>query len=466
MSTNKIKNQTMNKILLINARIVNGNGIFEGSLLIENGRIAKLMQSSEEVPKSVKIIDCKGKYLLPGVIDDQVHFREPGLTNKADIYTESRAAVAGGVTSFMEMPNTVPQTLTEALLEEKYAIASRNSVANYSFYMGVSNDNADLALRVANEHMHDVCGLKIFMGSSTGNMLVDSPQTLENIFANSPMLIATHCEDEATIKRNTEKVLKEFFMIENIPVQMHPIIRSTEACYLSSKFATHLAKKFNTRLHVLHISSTEEAYSLFKNDIPLKDKRITAEACVHHLYFTVEDYDRLETLIKWNPAVKLDNFGRKLLMQAVRQDYIDVIASDHAPHTWEEKQMGYASPSGAPLVQHTLPVMLHLANLGEIKLQEVVQKMCHNPAICFQVKDRGYITEGYWADLVLVDMKESWRVSSENILYKCAWSPLYNTQLSAKVLKTWVNGEMVYDNKKDGGITTDKSGMRLEFNRS
>jgi dihydroorotase len=459
----------MKKVLLINACIVNGSGIFEGSLLIENGRIAKLMRSSEEVPKSVKIIDCNGKYLLPGVIDDQVHFREPGLTNKADIYTESRAAVAGGVTSFMEMPNTEPKTLTEALLEEKYAIASRNSVANYSFYMGVSNDNADEALRVANERMNDVCGLKVFMGSSTGNMLVDNPQTLENIFANSPMLIATHCEDEETIKRNMDEVLKKFLVIEKVPIQMHPIIRNMEACYLSSKFATDMAKKHNTRLHVLHISSTEEAYGLFRNDIPLKEKRITAEACVHHLYFTVDDYDNLGTKIKWNPAVKLNDFERKLLLQAVTSDRIDVIASDHAPHTWEEKQNGYASPSGAPLVQHTLPVMLHLVKLQQIKLQEVVQKMCHNPAICFQIKDRGYISEGYWADLVLVDMNEAWKVSSENILYKCGWSPLNNIHLSAKVLKTWVNGEMVYDSKKGDGIKSiisEKPGMRLEFNRS
>ncbi len=455
----------MKKRILINANICTDGKIFHGSITIDgSGRIEKVSPNTSPPDLFTgEVIDCQGLYLLPGAIDDQVHFREPGLTHKGDIYTESRAAVAGGVTSFMEMPNTIPNTLTEKLLEDKYGIAANTSVANYSFYMGTSNDNTDELLRVSEKRLRDVCGVKIFMGSSTGNMLVDDHKVLERIFSECPMLIATHCEDEATIKANTEKMIVQYGGIEKIPIKMHPVIRDEEACYLSSSFAVGLARKHKTRLHVLHISSLKEL-NLFDSKIPLENKLITAEACVHHLHFTTNDYEKLGTLIKWNPAIKLNGADRNYLLKNVFDDnVIDVIASDHAPHTWDEKQQGYKSPSGAPLVQHTLPAMLHMMNRGIITISPVVEKMCHNPAIAFKIKDRGFIREGYWADLVLVDMNKGFHVTKENILYKCGWSPLENQYFSVSVEKTFVNGELVYENGK--GIVSKKSGMRLLFDR-
>ncbi|HEX3387111.1 MAG TPA: dihydroorotase, partial [Mucilaginibacter sp.] len=374
----------------------------------------------------------------------------------ADIHSESRAAVAGGITSFMEMPNTLPNTLTQELLQQKYDIAARNSLANHSFFMGASNDNLEEVLKT---DIKNVCGVKVFMGSSTGNMLVDNPTTLEHIFKESPMLVATHCEDEATIRRNLEHY-KELYG-ENIPVEMHPLIRSEEACYLSSSMAVELAKKHNTRLHILHISTEKETH-LFSNDIPLKDKRITAEACIHHLWFSDADYATKGNLIKWNPAVKKAS-DREGIMKAVLDDRIDVIATDHAPHTLEEKSRPYLqAPSGGPLVQHALPAMLELHHHGKISLTDIVQKMAHNVAICFQVEKRGYIREGYWADLVLVDLNNPWNVNTSNILYKCGWSPFEGTTFRSKVTHTIVSGNLAYS---DGKLIEGKSGERLTFTR-
>ena len=444
----------MSTILIKSATIVNESKQFVSDLLVKDGLIERIDQQIDI--QADQTIDAEGLHLLPGFIDDQVHFREPGLTHKANIYTESRAAVAGGITSFMEMPNTVPNTLTQELLEQKYEIASRNSLANYSFFMGASNDNLEEVLKT---DIQNVCGIKVFMGSSTGNMLVDDPNTLEHLFKESPMLIATHCEDEPTIRRNLE-YYKNLFA-EDIPVKYHPIIRSEEACYLSSSMAVALAKKHGTRLHILHISTEKETH-LFNNDIPLKDKRITAEACIHHLWFSEEDYERKGNLIKWNPAVKKAS-DRDGILKAVLDDHIDVIATDHAPHTIEEKEKPYMqAPSGGPLVQHALPALLEMYHHGKISLEQIVQKTAHNVAICFQIKKRGFIREGYWADLVLVDLNKPWNVNKTNILYKCGWSPFEGDTFQSKVLHTIVSGNLAYSN---GELVEGKTGMRLAFDR-
>jgi dihydroorotase len=445
----------MTKILLKGATLVNEGKEFVSDVLIENKRIAKIAKTIS-VDGKVLEINCEGLHLLPGCIDDQVHFREPGLTHKATIQSESRAAVAGGITSFMEMPNTVPNTLTQELLEAKYLRASEVSPANYSFFMGASNDNYDEVMRTNTEN---VCGVKIFMGSSTGNMLVDNTKTLEHLFANVPMLIATHCEDEATIRANLE-VYKEKYG-EDIPMSAHPLIRSAEACYLSSSKAVDLAKKNNTRLHILHISSGIET-ALFRNDIPLEQKRITAEACIHHLWFSSADYAEKGAWIKWNPAVKTE-VDRAQIWEALLDNRIDVIATDHAPHTIEEKQQKYLqAPSGGPLVQQALLAMLEASANGKIPLVRVVEKMAHAVATCFQLKERGFIREGYFADLVLVDLNKKTTVTKESLLSQCAWSPFEGTTFSASIEKTFVNGELVFD---EGKLTGIQSGERLVFNR-
>ena len=446
-------------ILLKNAQIVNEGNIIKGHILIENEIISKIFNEQDDIDSlinTVEIIDLKNKYVFPGVIDDQVHFREPGLTHKADIYTESRAAVAGGITAFMEMPNTVPNTLTQELLEEKYAIAAKNSAANYSFFMGASNDNLEEVLKT---NPNNVCGVKIFMGSSTGNMLVDKKEVLENIFTHCKMLIATHCEDEDIIIANTEKY--KVIYGENVPIACHPEIRSEEACYKSSSFAVELAKKHNTRLHILHISTAKEL-ALFDNTLPLKDKRITAEACVHHLWFSDKDYKEKGTLIKWNPAVKTAH-DRDAILQGVLDNKIDVIATDHAPHTLEEKSNSYfKAPSGGPLVQHALVSMLEHYHNGKISLEKIAEKMSHAVADCFQIEKRGYIKEGFFADLVIVDLNNPWTVAKENLFYKCGWSPFEGTTFKSKVLQTFVNGNLVYNY---GEIDDTIRGKRLTFNR-
>jgi len=446
-------------ILLKNAQIVNEGNIIKGHILIENEIISKIFDEQDDISSlanTVEIIDLKNKHVFPGVIDDQVHFREPGLTHKADIYTESRAAVAGGITAFMEMPNTVPNTLTQELLEEKYAIAAKNSAANYSFFMGASNDNLEEVLKT---NPNNVCGVKIFMGSSTGNMLVDKKEVLENIFANCKRLIETHCEDEDTIIANTEKYKAEYG--EDVPIACHPEIRSEEACYKSSSFAVELAKKHNTRLHILHISTAKEL-ALFDNTLPLKDKRITAEACVHHLWFSDEDYEEKGTLIKWNPAVKTAH-DRDAILKGVLDNKIDVIATDHAPHTLEEKSNNYfKAPSGGPLVQHALVSMLEHYHNDKISLEKIAEKMSHAVADCFQIEKRGYIKEGFFADLVIVDLDNPWTVAKENLFYKCGWSPFEGTTFKSKVLQTFVNGNLVYN---FGEINDTIRGKRLTFNR-
>jgi dihydroorotase len=444
----------MSSILIKSATIVNEGQQFVSDIFIKDGFIERIDKHIDAAAD--KTINAEGLHLLPGCIDDQVHFREPGLTYKADIASESRAAVAGGITSFMEMPNTVPNTLTQELLADKYAIAAKNSPANYSFFMGASNDNLDEVLRT---DIKNVCGIKVFMGSSTGNMLVDDPGTLEKLFAQSPMLIATHCEDEATIKANLAHY-KELYG-DNIPVTAHPKIRSEEACYLSSSMAVALAKKHGTRLHILHISTEKETH-LFDNTTPLKDKRITAEACVHHLWFTDADYETRGNMIKWNPAVKTEA-DRDGILKAVLDGHIDVIATDHAPHTIEEKAKPYMqAPSGGPLVQHALTAVLELYHQGKITLEQVAEKMAHNVAICFQIEKRGFIREGYWADLALVDLNAAWKVSKENILYKCGWSPFEGDTFQSKVVSTIVSGNLVWDK---GALVNDITGKRMTFDR-
>lgn len=443
----------MKTILITNAQIVNEGNIQTGDVFIKDGLINQV-GSELSGHKADILIDANGKYLLPGVIDDQVHFREPGLTHKADIYTEAKAAVAGGVTSFMEMPNTVPNTLTQELLEEKYQLAAQKSLANYSFYMGASNDNQEEVLKT---DASKVCGIKVFMGSSTGNMLVDNEQTLEQLFSRIEMLIATHCEDEATIRKNTEIYKKKYG--EEVPFECHPLIRSAEACYKSSSTAVALAKKHGSRLHILHISTAKEL-ALFAHDIPLKDKKITAEACVHHLWFDDRDYRNKQSLIKWNPAVKTAD-DRDAILVAVNNDIIDVIATDHAPHTWEEKQQLYfKAPSGGPMVQHSLVAMLELYHQGKITLEKIVQKMAHNPAILFRVKDRGFIREGYFADLVLVDLNNPWTVNKDNVLSKCQWSPFDGSRFKSQVSHTIVSGHLAYEN---GVFNEARKGERLVF---
>ena len=443
----------MKKTLIKNARIVNEGKIVDGDVLIEGERVVRIDRDISDT--SAEVIDTNGNHLFPGVIDDQVHFREPGLTHKGDIYSESRAAVAGGVTSYMDMPNTIPNALTQELLEEKYKIAAKNSFANYSFFMGASNDNLDEVLKTDGQH---VCGIKIFMGSSTGNMLVDNDEVLEKIFSNSKLLIATHCEDEATVRSNMEKYRKEFG--EDVPMKYHPLIRSEEACYKSSSRAVALAKKHNARLHILHISTAKEL-SLFDNKTPLKEKRITAEACIHHLWFDESDYERLGTLIKWNPAIKTKN-DKEEILKGVLDNRIDVIATDHAPHTMEEKNRSYfMAPSGGPLVQHSLVAMLELYHQGKITLEKIAEKMSHAVSDCFRIKERGYIKEGGFADLVVVNLNSPWKVSKENLLYKCKWSPFEGVEFKSAVTHTYVSGNLAY---ADGKVN-DIRGQRLQFNR-
>ena len=447
----------MNKVLIKNAQIVNEGIIVKGDVFIENDLIVEIGGSISAKTGDTQIIEANGKYLMPGLIDDQVHFREPGLTHKATIATESKAAVAGGITSFIEMPNTVPQATTIEKLEEKFSIAKKTSWANYSFMFGGTNDNLEEILKVDE---CKVAGLKLFLGSSTGNMLVDNPKVLEEIFSKTNLLISVHCEDEKTIKNNLEKYLKEFG--DDIPIEMHPKIRSTEACYLSSSKAIELAKKTGARLHVFHLSTEKETH-LFSNKKPLAEKKITAEVCVHHLWFTEEDYKTKGNKIKWNPAVKSqkDNDG---LWKALLDDRLDVIATDHAPHTLEEKNNSYnKAPSGGPLVQHALVALLEMHHKGKISLEKIVEKACHNPAILFQIKDRGFIREGYKADLVLVDLISPWTVNKENILYKCGWSPFEGTTFKSRVSHTFVNGILTYHNLK---FPNKSVPQRLTFNRS
>lgn len=446
----------MNSTLIINAQIVNEGKIFKGDVLIEGNVITEVSRSRLQGPINVNIIDAKGKYLLPGIIDDQVHFREPGLTHKATIASESKAAVAGGITSFIEMPNTVPQATTQKLLQDKFDIASKTSYANYSFMFGGTNDNLDELLKT---NTKKVAAIKLFLGSSTGNMLVDNEETLEKIFSSTKMLIALHCEDEQTIRKNLSEAKAIYG--DDIPIEMHPIIRSEEACYLSSSKAVALAKKTGARIHVFHLSTAKET-DLFRNDIPLEEKQITAEVCIHHLWFDKSYYKEKGTLIKWNPAVKKAK-DKEGLWKALLDDRIDVIATDHAPHTLEEKSQAYLkAPSGGPLVQHALLAMLETVHSKKISLEKLVEKMCHNPAILFQIEKRGYIKKGYFADIVLVDLNDTQEVTKENILYKCGWSPFEGTTFNSKITHTFVNGNLIYKNGKCDDRT---KGMQLTFNR-
>ncbi len=456
--------------LIKQIQVVNEGKTIIADVLLKDGRIEKIAPQITATYDNVTEINGEGKYLLPGVIDDQVHFREPGLTHKANIYTESKAAVAGGVTSFMEMPNTSPPAYTLELLEQKYSIAKQTSLANYSFFMGTSNENAQDAL-AANAHKKDICGIKIFMGSSTGNLLVDNPLTLEKVFGESELLIATHCEDERIIKENLARLQDEG---RPLTAKDHPIIRNDEACFESSFYAVQLAKKYDTRLHILHISTAKEL-QLFSNMLPLTEKRITAEVCVHHLHFTADDYDQLGNRIKCNPAIKAAH-NKTALWEALLDDRLDVIATDHAPHTLEEKgferlQDGSIIPipgkefsghAGLPLVQHSLPLMLSYCQQGKINIETVVRKMSHAVADCFQIENRGYIREGYFADLVIIDMNKPFTIAADNILFKCGWSPLEGTTLPASVTHTFVNGHLVYGN---GVWDESQQGQRLRFNR-
>ena len=440
--------------LIKNGTIINEGEMYQSDILIEGKRIKKIAPNIKI--NAEKTIDAKGLYLIPGVIDDQVHFREPGLTHKANIYTESKAAIAGGITSFMEMPNTNPQTLTQELLEKKYEIASKKSIANYSFFMGASNDNLEEILKT---NPKNVGAIKIFMGSSTGNMLVNDKIVLEKIFAKSPLLIAVHCEDETIIQQNIAEAKIKYG--QQVPVSEHPNIRSVEACYASTSFAIKLAKKHNTRLHVFHIS-TEKELDLFDNTIPLEEKKITSEVCIHHLWFNDTKYQEKGSLIKWNPSIKKKS-DQEALLKALIDDKLDVIATDHAPHTLKEKQNTYFNaPSGGPLVQHALPAMLEFYKKKKISLQKIVEKMCHNPAICFNIENRGFIREGYFADLVIIDLDSTWKVNKENILYKCQWSPFEGEIFNTKICYTLVNGHVAY---KYGLFDETQNGMRLTFNR-
>lgn len=443
----------MNKLIIKNAVLVNESREWESDLLIRGERIERIDRDISD--ENADIIDANGLYLIPGAIDDQVHFREPGLTHKAEISTESAAAVKGGVTSFMEMPNTSPPATTVELLEEKYERANKRSFANYSFYMGASNDNLEEVLKV---DYSKVCGVKVFMGSSTGNMLVDNALTLENLFRNASVLIATHCEDEKTITENKRKFTERFG--DQLTAAHHPEIRSREACYLSSSMAVELAKKFNSRLHILHISTKEET-GLFENDLPLEQKRITAEACVHHMYYDSRSYASLGNLIVCNPAIKSED-DSIAIAEALKSGRIDVVATDHAPHTLEEKNQAYLkAPSGLPLIQHSISLMITMGNRYQWDLPFVVQKMAHNPAICFKIKERGYLREGYFADVVLLDPSERFTVLEHELEYKCGWSPLKNVELLGKIKRTFVSGSCVYDGSK---LSDHKSAMRLEFN--
>ncbi len=442
----------MKRILIKEGKIVNNGEIIEGDLFISNGRIEKVGGSIDTL--SDKEIDASGQFVMPGIIDDQVHFREPGLTHKADIYTEAKAAVVGGTTSFMEMPNTKPTTTTQVELQKKYDVAAMKSLANYSFFMGATNDNLEEVLKTDPKQ---VCGIKVFMGSSTGNMLVDNRTTLEKLFASTEMLIATHCEDEQTIRDNA--AFQKHIYGENVPIHLHPIIRNEEGCYLSSSMAVDLAKKHGTRLHILHISTKDEL-ALFTNETPLIQKKITAEVCVHHLYFNSDQYYDLGTKIKCNPAIKnVDH--QSALLPALLDDTLDIIATDHAPHTMDEKSNSYfKAPSGLPLVQHSLNVMLDFYHQGKISMEKIVEKMCHAPAMCFKVKDRGFLNEGMHADVVVVDPNKEWTVSKDNIYYKCGWSPLEGKTFKGQVTSTIVSGYLAYHN---GMVNEKQKGSRLEF---
>ena len=442
-------------ILIQNATIVNENKIFKGDVLIENEIITKI-SSKIKPTKNIEVINAEGKYLIPGFIDDQVHFREPGLTHKANIATESRAAIAGGITTFIEMPNTVPQATTQDLLEDKFKIAAVDSYANYSFMFGGTNDNLEELLKTDPKK---VAGIKLFLGSSTGNMLVDNEEILEKIFSSTKMIISVHCEDEGTIKKNTA-IYKEKYG-DDIPLKYHPLIRSEEACYLSSSKAIELAKKTGARLHIFHLSTEKETH-LFRNDIPLEEKQITAEVCIHHLWFSDKDYEEKGTHIKWNPAVKTEK-DRLGLWKALLDDRIDVLATDHAPHTLDEKNNNYLNaPSGGPLVQHAIIALLEKVKEGVIPIEKAVEKMSHNPAKLFQIEKRGFIKEGYFADIVLIDMNKPQTVSKDNILYKCGWSPFEGTTFSSTITHTFVNGNLIYNN----GIFNDEiKGKRITFNR-
>ncbi len=446
----------MGKVLIKNAKIVNEGVIFEGDVFIDGEYIVEIEENISPKSGDCLVVDAEGNFLLPGIIDDQVHFREPGLTYKGDIESESRAAVAGGITSFIEQPNTVPNAVTQEILEEKYGLANDNSFANYSFMMGATNDNLEEVLKT---NPRNVAGVKIFLGSSTGNMLVDNQATLENIFANTKTLIAVHCEDEATIKANLEKFKEEYG--DTIPAEAHPLIRSTEACYISSSQAVALAKKTGARLHVFHVSTAKEL-DLFTNKIPLEEKKITAEVCIHHLWFSDEDYKTKGNFIKWNPAIKTAA-DRDALWTALLDDRIDVIATDHAPHTLEEKKLPYLNaPSGGPMVQHALVAMLENYLRGKISIEKIVEKMAHNPAKLFQIEKRGFIKVGYHADLVIVNTAKPWNVKKENILAKCGWSPFEGLNFKSRVTHTFVNGNLVYAN---GKIKDVRKGQRLLFDR-
>ena len=445
----------MGRILLKNAKIVNDNKIFPADILLEDDVILKI-EDHISSDSAAKVMDLEGKYVIPGAIDDQVHFREPGLTHKGTIATESRAAVAGGITSFMEQPNTNPQTTTIEALEDKFEMARNSAFANSSFLFGGTNDNLE---EIKKLDKNACSGIKLFLGSSTGNMLVDNEEVIEKIFRNTEMVISAHCEDESTIKANFAKYKAQYG--DDIPVKYHPLIRSAEACYLSSSRAIALAKKTGARFHVFHLSTGKET-ELFRNDIPLEDKKITAEVCIHHLWFSEEDYDTKGTLIKWNPAVKTAA-DRDQLWEALLDDRIDVIATDHAPHTLEEKNNVYTSaPSGGPLVQHALPAMLEKYHDGKISLEKIVEKMCHNPAKLFQIKKRGFIREGFYADLVVLDLNDSWTVTKENIAYKCGWSPFEGNSFKSRITHTFVNGHLAYEN---GNFSEERKAMRLTFNR-
>ena len=445
----------MKSILIKGGTVVNEGTSEVLDIFIRNGHIEAI--GSNLSHKADKEIKAEGKFVIPGIIDDQVHFRDPGLTHKADLYTEPRAAVAGGVTTFMEMPNTKPAALTQELLAEKYDTAAEKSLANYSFFMGASNDNLEEALKTDGRN---ICGLKIFMGSSTGNMLVDDAEVLEKLFANIPILIATHCEDEKTIRKNLEVYRQRYG--EDVPMRLHPEIRSEIACLKSSELAISLAKKHDARLHILHISTADEC-QLFSNDIPLAQKRITSEVCVHHLYYNSNNYDELGTQIKCNPAIKGQKH-QQALFPALLDNRLDIIATDHAPHTWEEKSNTYfTAPSGVPLVQHSLNIMLDFYQRGKISLERIVEKMCHAPAICFEVEKRGFLREGYWADIAIVDIEKEWMVKKSNILYKCGWSPLENHSFTGKVESTIVSGHLAYHN---GKFDESKKGERISFNRN
>ncbi len=444
----------MNRLLIKNGTIVNEGKQFKSDLLIENERIVQIAENIKA--DDARVIDAEGCLVLPGVIDDQVHFREPGLTHKGTIATESKAAIAGGVTSFIEQPNTVPNAVTQEILENKYKIAEKTSYANYSFMMGGTNENLEEILKT---NPRNVAGIKLFLGSSTGNMLVDNEEVLKKIFSSTQMLIAVHCEDEQTIRTNLAKAKEQFG--DAIPVTQHPVIRSAEACYISSSKAVELAVKTGARLHVFHISTGIET-ALFRNDIPLEEKKITAEVCVHHLYFTDEDYDTKGNFIKWNPAVKTAD-DKEAIWKALLDDRIDVIATDHAPHTLEEKSQQYLqAPSGGPLVQHSLVAMLEFVKEGRLSVEKMVQKMMHNPAVLFQIEDRGFIREGYYADIAIVNTNRPQTVTKDNLYYKCGWSPFEGTTFSSSVTATVLNGKVVMEN---GVITGEPSGKRLLFNR-